>query len=123
MRRSVFPVGLLLAMALPPVFAQSPSTQPTPTDYLAFVRQVREAKKVTPKAGETPPIVGLIQSQGYLDAIQQAVRHKDDTALLELYRAKHGEQWPRTVKGTSLLAYAAMNGDADVVKQPAGAQS
>lgn len=111
-----FPLALALSAmmltSIPSAKAQSSA------DYLRVVQAVRDAKKKT-EADErdNSPLLAIVQGEAYAKALQEAASHNDDAALLELYQAKHSSQWPRTVAGTSLLSYAVINGDADVVQR------
>ena len=107
-----------LGAALLLASAQGIAAQPKARGYLGVVQRVRDAqKKVTADSRDIYPLIAILQGDDYPKAIREAAKRSNDAALLELYQAKHGEQWPRTVKGTPLLAYAAMNGDADVVQR------
>ena len=106
--------ALLLAAAQDSAAAQQ---QSKPRGYLGVVQRLRDAQKRTvADSRDIYPLIEILQGEEYPKAIREAAKRRNDAALLELYQAKHSQQWPRTVKGTQLLAYAAMNGDADVVR-------
>ena len=90
-----------------------------PFNYPAFLKQIQTAQKLHAENeyDNRNAVVELIQSEGYPLAIREAVKRGDAAGLLELYQAKFGTQWPRTVKGTNVLIYACINKDVDVVKQ------
>ena len=112
----------LLTAAAPRSVAQQPPAKSAAfqyTDYMQHFRQAARKLQQQKDAGqrEDPyPVIAFVQGEGYPKAIAEAAKRGRDEDLLELYRAKWGTQWPRTVEGTPLLCWAAMNGDAGVVK-------
>ena len=113
-------VSVTLLLALPQDSnAQTPAQSPERgAAYPRVVQDIRSAqKKITADSRDIYPLIEIVQGAAYPKAIREAAQRGDDAALLELYQAKHGEQWPRTVAGTPLLSYAAMNGDVDVVRR------
>lgn len=99
------------------VSTQNGKSQPTPPAYVGVVQSVRDAKKKSETDQDALyALYSYFQGEAYSKALQEAAECRDDTALRELYEAKHGIHWPRTVEGTPLLCYAAMNGDVEVVR-------
>lgn len=115
--RQLFLIGGV-SLALLGFVASASRAGQQPTGYQAVMESVRVAKqKIAADSRDIYPLLAIIQGSEYPNAIQAASRRGDDAALRELYQAKYSKQWPRTVKGTPVLFYAAMNGDTDVVRR------